>query len=192
MGTNEFDEDRVMARFPAIGQPPQPDNPIVTATLAAERTAARAVRFSGDTSWLFDHAYNRDMWELANKTIQDMHGRFGDFMTGVWGEAVFLYYPGAEDFRAYGSDIERYAYVLAYAGQNGCGIRMAPGRCGEGTVFLPLQRGPFIVVFEACDACDAWARATAETNYKFGVLAAQAGLPPGARIDTGSPVPPRP
>jgi hypothetical protein len=182
MSTNGFDRDALIAKY-GIDRPPQADNSTVTAILAAQRTVARAVRFTGDTSWLFDHAYNRDMWELASKTIQDMHGRFGDFMTGVWGEAVFLYYPGTEDFHAYDSDIERYAYVLAYVGQNGCDIRLAPGGCSKGTVFLPLQRGPFIVVFEACDACDAWARETAETNFKFGVMAAQTDLPPGARID---------
>ena len=105
---------------------------------------------------------------------------------------MFLYYPGQNDFRAYDSDIERYAYLLSYAAQNGCDIRLAPGGCSKGTVFLPLQRGQFIVVFEVCAACEAWAWETAETNFRFNVMAAQDKLPPGAVIDPLSPVPPRP
>ncbi len=36
MSTNDFDD--VMARFAVIGQPPQADDPTVTATLAAVRS----------------------------------------------------------------------------------------------------------------------------------------------------------
>lgn len=171
--------DQELVEKYGIGQPPQADHPTVTAILAAERTTARAGRLAGDTSCLFDHAHNPRLWELANETVQQMHRRYGDFMIGVWGEAVFLYYPGSEDFRAYGSDIERHAYMLNHHSRNGCEIRPAPRGCGGDTVFLPLQRGPFIVAFEVCGACEVWAWETAETNFRFNVLATRRPCRPG-------------
>jgi len=188
MTSNDFD---LRAKY-GMDLPLQANNPTVTAILAAERTTARAGRLAGDTSCLFDHAHNPRLWELVNETVRQMHRQYGDFMTGVWSDAVFLYYPGSEDFRAYATDIERHAYMLNYHSRNGCEIRMAPRPCGENTVFLPVQRGPFIVAFEICAACEAWAWDTAESNFKFNVLAAQANLPPGATIDRGSPLPPTP
>lgn len=186
-----FDEARIQEKY-GIGLPPRSDNSTVTAILAAERTVARAGGGAGDMSWLFDPALNRQMWERANDAIREMWRQHGEFMAGVWDSAVFLYYPGQSEFRAYGNDIERFAYMLGYASQNGCDIKLASGGCSEGTVFLPLEGGQFLVVFEICEACDAWARRIAETNFRVNVMEAQAKLPPGARIDPGSPVPSRP
>lgn len=194
--TSEKDQDRVndqelMEKY--MSNPINPNHPTVTAILAAERTTARAGRLVGDTSRLFDHALNPRLWELANEVVQQMHARYGQFMTCVWSEAVFVYYPGSEDFRAYATDIERSANMLNYHGRNGCEIgQLALRGCDGDTVFLPLQRGPFIVVFEVCRACEDWAWRTAEDNFRFNVLTAQTALPPDAVIDPSSPVPPTP
>lgn len=191
MNMFETDESHLVTKY-GIGRPPKPDNPHVDAVLAVERAAGRAALAGGNTSWLFDPALNEKMWERANEAIREMWRQHGDFMAGVWDSGVFLYYPGQSEFHAHGNDIERFAYLLGYANQNGCDIKLAPGGCGDSTVFLPLERGQFLVVFEICTACDEWARHTAETNFRVSVLEAQAKLPPGARIDPGSPVPPRP
>ena len=175
-----------------IDNPPQLDNVIDKSIQKVEATMARATRLTGDTSWLFHPSCNEQMWEIANETIQSMHRLYGDFMAGVSDGSVFLYYPGQNDFRAYGSEIERFAYMLGYAGKHGCDIQLAPGACSKGTVFLPLERGQFIVVFEVCDACDAWAWEIAEMNFRAGIIAAQATLSPGAYIDALSPVAPAP
>jgi hypothetical protein len=165
-------------------------NTTVTAILAAERITSGT--HGPENTPLFDPVWSSAMWERANEAIREMSSQHGDFMAGVWDSAVFLYYPGRSEFRAYGNDIERFTYMLGYASQNNCDIKLAPGGCSEGTAFLPLGRGQFIVVFEICEVCDAWARRTAETNFRVKVMEAQAGLPPGATIDPGSPVPPRP
>ena len=62
--------------------------------------------------------------------------------------------------------------MLSYTGQNGCDIRLAPGACTKGTVFLPHARGQFLLVYEICGACEAWARETTEMNYKLSAMAA--------------------
>lgn len=64
--------------------------------------------------------------------------------------------------------------------------------CAGHAMYLPLERGQFLVVFRICRACDAWARETAEVRFRSNVLGAQVHLPPGAVIDPGSPVPPIP
>ena len=93
---------------------------------------------------------------------------------------VFLYYPGTQDFYVYGSSPVRFAYMLTFAWPERCDIKMAPGGRNGVEVFLPLQRGQFILVFGICEACDVWARQTAETNFRASLIEAQAALPPGA------------
>lgn len=41
MSTNEFDREWAMAKFPAIGQPPEPDHPLVTAILDSQEIVSR-------------------------------------------------------------------------------------------------------------------------------------------------------
>lgn len=185
------DQSHLINKY-GINNPPQMNNAFDKAIQAAEATMARAARVTGDTGWLFDHVCNPAMSMLANETIERMHRQYGDFLAGIWDSAVFLYYAGNRDLRAYGSDIERFAYLMSYAGRNGCDIRLAPGGCTKGqTALLPLQRGQFLIVFEACAFCENWAWETAEMNFKASVLAAQDDLPPGAVIDPRSPVAPR-
>ena len=155
-----------------MDQPPQINNTIDKAIQAVERTVCRAVGRLGDTSPLFNPDWNPDMWELDNETMQYIRRKFGDFIAGVSDGSVFLYLTGQPELRAYGSDIERLAYMLSYTGQNGCDIRLAPGACTKGTVFLPHARGQFLLVYEICGACEAWVRETTETNYKLSLMAA--------------------
>jgi hypothetical protein len=68
MSTNEF--DRVMARFPVIGQPPRPDHPWVTATLDADRIMAGTG--GEDSTPLFDPIWSPAMWERANTAMRDL------------------------------------------------------------------------------------------------------------------------
>lgn len=157
-----------------------------------EATMARAVGRSGDTSWLFDPICAPAMWELAEKTMGKMRVRFAKHIDRAADTDVFLYYPGTQNFYTYSRNVQRFAYMLTFAWPEGCDINLAPGGCDGVAVFLPLMRGQFIVVFGICEACDAWAREIAETNFKTSVMDAQATLPPGAYIDPGSPVPPRP
>jgi len=131
------------------------------------------------------------MWELAEKTMRNMHIRFAKHIDKAADTDVFLYYPGTHDFYVYSRNIERFAYMLTFAWPEGCDIKIAPGGCSGVEIFLPLQRGQFILVFGICEACDVWVRGTAETNFRASVMEAQEQLPPGAYIDPGSPVPPR-
>jgi hypothetical protein len=68
----------------------------------------------------------------------------------------------------------------------------APVFSGGTTRLMPVHRGQFILLWRVCRACEAQARETAERNFRFNIMAAQAELPPGARIDPRSPVPLRP
>jgi hypothetical protein len=68
----------------------------------------------------------------------------------------------------------------------------APDFSGGTTRLMPLQRGQFILLWRVCRACEAKACETVETIFRTNVMAAQAELPPGARIDPGSPVSPTP
>jgi hypothetical protein len=137
------------------------------------------------------------MWELAHRTMGEMHRRFGDRIEAAADSDTFLYYPCIPELYVYNDGMERFAYMITTrvplphaVGERGCDIRLAPNGCSGRVVYLPREHGPFIVVYGICRACDAWARETAETNFKLSVLAAQADLPPGARIDRGSPLPP--
>jgi hypothetical protein len=75
--------------------------------------------------------------------------------------------------------IERFGYLLTCRWHDGCDVRLAPGGCSEGTVFLPLQRGQFLIVFEICGSCDEWAGQTAQDNYIVSEMEARGrvGLP---------------
>ncbi len=61
---------------------------------------------------------------------------------------------------------------------------------GGTTRLMPLQRGQFVLLWRVCRACEAKACETVETIFRTNVMAGQAELPPGARIDPGSPLAP--
>lgn len=182
-----------------IGRAPQVDNPIDGAIQVVERTRALVTRHTDDTAWLFDPAWNHDMWELANRTMRRMWQLFSDRIEAAADSDTFLYYPCMPNLYVYDDAMERFSYMITTrvplpnaVGRRGCDVRLAPGGCSGRAVYLPLQRGQFIVVFGICGACDEWARQTAEAKLRSSVLKAQAKLPPGARVDPGSPLRPRP
>ncbi len=92
--------------------------------------------------------------------------------------------------------LQLYAQVYDLHSRGDCQIGLADdcgvGRVGGLTNMMVASRDPFVFVFRCCESCDLAARALERTNFRFSVLAAQAKLPPGARIDPGSPVPPTP
>jgi hypothetical protein len=194
---NPLTDAELIAKY-GMNEPPQPDHPIIGATQVVERTRALVTRETGDTAWLFDPRWNPKMWKLANRTMRDMRKQFGDRVESAADSDTFLYYPCIPNLYVYDDAMERFSYMITTrvplpnaVGQRGCDVQLAPAGCCGRAVYLPLERGQFIVVFSICKACDAWARQTAENNFKFAVISAQAQLPPGARIDPGSPLPPR-
>ncbi|PBA12766.1 hypothetical protein CKJ69_22295 [Mycobacterium avium] len=139
------------------------------------------------------------MWRLTQQTMRDMRERFGDRIEAAGEGDTFLYYPCIPHLYVYDDAMERFSYMITRrvplphaVGERGCDVQLAPEACSGQAVYLPHEHAPFIVVFSICRVCDAWARKTAETNFKLGVISAQVPLPPGARIDPGSPVPPTP
>lgn len=182
-----------------MDQPPQPDHPIVSAIQVVERTRALVTREADDTAWLFDPSWSPDMWMLAQRTMRDMRERFGDRIEAAVKTDTFLYYPCIPNLYVYDDAMERFSYMITTrvpmphaVGERGCDVQLAPEGCSGRAVYLPHEHGPFIVVFGICRACDAWARETAEVRFRSNVIGAQVHLPPGARIDPGSPVPPTP
>ena len=191
-----IDEMEVRAKY-GMDQPPQADNPNVGAMQVVERTRALVTRETDDTAWLFDPVWNPDMWELANRTMRDMRQQFGDGIEDAADSDTFLYYPCIPNLYVYDDAMERFSYMITTrvplpnaVGQRGCDIQLAPSGCSGRAVYLPLERGQFIVVFSICNTCDSWARETAEIRFRSNVIAAQVQLPPGARIDPGSPIRP--
>ncbi|GLB83492.1 hypothetical protein [Mycobacterium kiyosense] len=68
-----MDDERraqLAAKYKAMAWPPDPDNPIAAAALAAERIAAGA--HGRDNAPLFDPAWSRVMWERANTATDDL------------------------------------------------------------------------------------------------------------------------
>lgn len=182
-----------------MDEPPPPDHPIIGAVQVVERTSAFVTRETCKTDWLFDPAWSPAMWQLAQRTLHDMHRQFGDQIDAAADSDTFLYYPCIPNLYVYGDGMECFSYMITTrvpmphaVGQRGCDVQLAPEGCRGQAVYLPLERGQFLVVFSICRACDAWARETAEVRFRSNVLGAQVHLPLGAVIDPGSPVPPIP
>jgi hypothetical protein len=195
MNNNEID---LRAKY-GMDNPPQPEHPIIGTTQVVERTRALVTRETGDTAHLFDPAWCPKMWQLANRTMRDMRERFSDRIEAAADSDTFLYYPCLPELYVYDDAMERFSYMITTrvplphaVGQRGCDVQLSLDGCSGRAVYLPHEHAPFIVVFSICAACDAWARETAETNFKLGVISAQVQLPPGARIDPRAPVPPTP
>ena len=99
---------------------------------------------------------------------------------------------GKEDNPRYPADYELRCNVNIAAD---CTAPLSPdvNDFGGGTTrLMPLRRGQFLLLFRCCRVCEGLAGKIADTNFKISIMEAQAKLPPGAVIDPGSPVPPRP
>ncbi|OBF98570.1 hypothetical protein A5790_02910 [Mycobacterium sp. 852002-51152_SCH6134967] len=195
MSTNDSE---LIAKY-GMDLPPDPNNPIVNAIQVVECTRALVTRETDDTAWLFDPSWSPAMWELANYTMRDMRQRFGDRIEAAADSDTFLYYPCIPNLYVYEDAMERFSYMITTrvplpnaVGQRGCDVQLSTDGCSGRAVYLPHEHGPFIVVFSICRACDTWARETAEVRFRSNVIGAQVHLPPAARIDPGSPVPPTP
>jgi hypothetical protein len=191
-----MNDQELMEKY-GVTNPPDPNNPNVGAIQVVERTRALVTHDKDDTAWLFDPVWNPKMWNLANRTMAGMRKLFGDRIQAAADSDTFLYYPCIPELYVYEDEMERFAYMITTrvplphaVGERGCDVQLAPGGCSGRAVYLPLERGQFLVVFSICRACDAWARETAEVRFRSNVLAAQDQLPPGSRIDPGSPLPP--
>src|SRR5262245_44479523 len=153
MSTNEFDREALNAKY-GMDRRPQADNPIVSAMQVVERTRALVTRETDDTAWLFDPVWSPDMWEIANRTMRDMREQFGDRIEAAADSDTFLYYPCIPNLYVYDDDMERFSYMITTrvplpnaVGQRGCDVRLAPDGCRGRAVYMPLERGQFIVVF---------------------------------------------
>lgn len=193
-----MNDQELMEKY-GIGQRPRLDNPTDRTIQVVERTRALVTLDKDDTAWLFDPSWSPDMWMLAQRTMQDMREQFGDRIDAAVDSDTFLYYPCIPNLYVYEDAMERFSYMITTrvpmphaVGERGCDVHLAHEGCSGRAVYLPHVHGPFLVVFSICQSCDAWARETAETNFKLGVISAQVSLPHGARIDPGSPVPPTP
>ncbi|MBE5451634.1 hypothetical protein [Mycobacteroides abscessus] len=189
-------DSELIAKY-GMDQPPKADHPIIGTIQVVERTRALVTREAGDTAYLFDPAWNPDMWQLAQRTMRDMRQRFADRIEAAADSDTFLYYPCIPNLYVYDDAMERFSYMITTrvplphaVGERGCDVQLAPEGCSGRAVYLPHEHAPFIVVFGICRACDTWARETAEIRFREGLVWVQAQLPPGARIDPGSPVPP--
>lgn len=192
-----MNDQELMEKY--MNSPIDPNHPIIGATQVVERTSKLVTRETGDTAYLFDPSWSPHMWALANRTMRDMRERFGERIEAASDGDTFLYYPCIPDLYVYPDAMERFSYMITTrvplphaVGERGCDVQIAPEGCAGQAVYLPHEHGPFIVVFSICRVCDAWARETAEVRFRSNVIGAQVHLPPGARIDPGSPIPPTP
>lgn len=103
--------------------------------------------------------------------------------------SMLQFFAMIDDYHSYGSGADA---------ELRCTINVAKGCTahaedhGVGTTrLMPVRRGQFLLLFRCCRVCEDVAGLLADTNFQISVLEAQSKLPPGARIDPGSPVPPR-
>jgi hypothetical protein len=89
------------------------------------------------------------------------------------------------------------ANMLAGGPANNCNVQIAQD-CRNLTFNdwptrpLPIACGRVVLMYEICTSCEFVVSDAVDFNTRASVLEAQAALPEGARIDPGSPVPPRP
>lgn len=120
--------------------------------------------------------------------------------------AVFVHVVGTNEVRVVPAQVgplDQYAQefrrtwhkTVREARSNYCQIRKAPmcGGIGDRNVeFWPWRGDPFLLLFMVCPACRDRAIQSAEDGLELMRRDAEDGLPPGAVIDPGSPLPPLP
>lgn len=211
--------DYIAAKFPAInGGPMNPAmNTTVQATDRGEQITDRTWAIWGDNSVLWDPVWSPEMHARAEAVMGELRAAiaageltpdtndedYGDaehavMLVSVVGSghitASRQRWRDHPNRRQHPADYWAGMYQLLVGTHNdfwsaGCNVNIAED-CGGSTVLMPCLRGQFLLIFECCGHCHRKARETAETNFRFSVMAVQADLPPGAHIDPGSPVPP--
>jgi hypothetical protein len=99
-------------------------------------------------------------------------------------------YPERARERGEPEPFEQKVIELEWSGDDCC-INIAD-ECDPYVRPFPINLGGVTVILSICEACRAKAGMAATTGLVFRAIAGQATLPPGARIDPGSPLPPRP
>ncbi|TAM64112.1 hypothetical protein [Mycobacterium sp.] len=148
--------------------PPDPNNLEAKAILCAERNDAG--------NWLLcDPVRSPEMYERISDAYRSLRVIYAPDRTRAHPEL----YP--ED------------QVLVWRSFWNCNTNIAEG-CdySAGLEDFPVSFGGLKMVFKCCRACKAKAVEMAEMGMNTSEVLAQAGLPPGARIDPGSALPPRP
>lgn len=191
-----MDPQRLFEKY-RMGESPDPDNPIVRGTLDGERIVAMSTRHGNDESALFDPAWSPRMYDLAERTLHNLHmglGYRGCFRyvntrgnTCRWpidGRAVGVHFVGDDRVFVCKGKPDIFASTLAYMRwfhdiANGCQINIADD-CGGPTISLPLLRGRFLLIFECCVSCRERAGQIADDGYLIGEMEARVrvGLPP--------------
>ncbi|WP_460357691.1 hypothetical protein [Mycobacterium sp. ZZG] len=166
MSINESERGRIMAKFPVIGASPDPNNSDAKEILDANR--------NNPGNWLLcDPVRSPEMYQRISAAYRSLRTIYAPDRKRAHPEM----YP--ED------------QVLVWRSFWNCNINVAD-RCDGEPEDFPVSFGGLKMIFKCCQACKAKAVETAETGMNTSEILAQAQLPPGARIDPGSPVPPTP
>lgn len=182
-----------------MGESPDPDHPIVQAMLDAKRIVVRSTRSGDDASSLFDPAWSPRMYDLAERTLSNVHhglGRGGDMRyVNTAGNTLrgprrdretYVHFVGDERAFVCKGKPDEFAATLPHLHwlhdiANGCQINIADD-CGGATVRVPLLRGRFLLIFACCVPYREQADVMADDGFIISEMDEQADLLPGARI----------
>ena len=188
-------------------------NTTVQAVLDAEHIEAALADDSLLNSALFDPAWCPTMHAKLMAELEELHalehqGGIADYRT-FRGETydphdpastsgtVLLKFPGDCRLFVCRNNADRLAAMMKGWSFGVCDVCIAEDcqACtfnDHPTRPLPIACGRVVLMFEICTACEFIVTDTTFYGVRSSVLEAQAKLPPGARIDPGSPVPPTP
>ncbi|WP_375481989.1 hypothetical protein [uncultured Mycobacterium sp.] len=164
--------DYLTAKYDSISHPPRTGDPTVDAILDGEHIMARSMRQGTDNGLLFDPIRSPSMYEVADRTMRELRAamacdevkyvtpRGGHFNRDKASDDRVLYVHFVGDKRLFACRGRKSADLFAdllYASawvwrQDECNIKVADD-CGGGTLFFPLQRGQFLLLFECCQPC---------------------------------------
>lgn len=162
MSTNDL---ALRAKY-GMDEPPDPDNPEARMILDAQR--------NDPGNWLLcDPVRSPEMYERISEAYRSLRVIYAPDRTRAHPEL----YPQDQ--------------VLVWRSFWNCNINVAD-RCEGALEDFPVSFGGLVMVFKCCQACKAKAVEKAEMGMNTSEILAQAGLPPGARIDPGSRVRPVP
>lgn len=172
-------------------------NSTVESVLDGEYIMARSTRQGVDNSLLFDPTRSPEMYAIADQTMRDLRSARASglrYVTPSGGRynpdrvsddrVLFVHFVGEKLlFACCGRDGADSFSDLLYASawlwrKDECNMRITDD-CGDCTIFLPLLRGQFLLMFECCMPCVDKAVDMATTAMLVSETAARArvGLP---------------
>lgn len=164
-----YDVNKLIAKY-GMDNPPDPNNPEAEAVLAGERNDA-------DNWLLCDPVRSPELYEIIAGAYHNLR-KLQPERARELGEPE----PFAPDSTS---------NVWEYVGDEGrCCINIA-NFCNGLVTDLPISFCGLTMVFKCCSKCRAKIAEDTEIGMAISAMEAQSELPPGARIDPGSPVPPR-